>query len=344
MEYVHQEQGLTAVDYTDKDQWINSSDNGTQADQAATAMSDTHSEVRNSVVNFGAKLHITISPFEDIVILKDLPDPEPRPGDVNDNREWSRRSDESLFVGDPCYLDIAQGTSNDCSFMASLASVAEHNPGFIREMITDNHDGTYTVRLFNSSGEAEYITVDGQLYRDQNGNPIYAQNDNRQVIWPAIVEKAFAMMKGGYENLEFLNSTETLRAITGLEYATQYNLKEGTMTNDSGTFSNEASPNQIFNWISFSLEQGRPVTAGTHDPGEGVVYDENNQLVVDHAYSVVRTYEEEGEQWVVLFNPWGNYEYQTDSYVNNGINPDDGVFRMTIDDFIAMYEHLYIAS
>ena len=37
------------------------------------------------------------------------------------------------------------------------------------------------------------------------------------------------------------------------------------------------------------------------------------------------------------------YEYQNDNYDNNGHLPDDGVFRMKIDDFIAMYEHLYAA-
>jgi hypothetical protein len=64
--------------------------------------------------------------------------------------EWSRRSDESLFVNGVSYNDVDQGQLGDCSFMASLASVAALDPNFIYEMITDNHDGTYTVRLYNS--------------------------------------------------------------------------------------------------------------------------------------------------------------------------------------------------
>jgi hypothetical protein len=219
--------------------------------------------------------------------------------------------------------------------MASLASVAALNPSFIREMISDNHNGIYTVRLYNSRGEAEFITVDAQLYRKQNGSPIYAQHDARQEIWPAIVEKAYAEMKGGYQNIESLSSTETLRAITGLDNAAAINMK--SVRHILGI-----SNSDIFHMISSSLEQGRPVTVGTHDPGEGVVYDETNRLVKNHAYSVVRVYEEDGEQWVVLRNPWGRYEYQNDNYDNNGSLPDDGVFRMSINDFIAMYEYLYI--
>jgi hypothetical protein len=339
MENVHEEQGFTAVDYTGRDQRNYFPYNDAHLDQGAIAVNDTRSDAPNSVVNFGINLfHIG-----EIVLLRDLPDPEPLSDDVNDNMEWSRRSDESLFVGGVSYNDVDQGLLGDCSFMASLASVAALNPDFIREMITDNHDGTYTVRLYNSSGEAEFITVDAQLYRDQDGKPVYGQRDTRQEIWPAIAEKAFAMMKGGYENIESLNSRETLRAIPGLEYASQYQLKEGTVSNNWGTFSYEMSPNQIFNWISSSLERGHPVTAGTHDPDEGVVYDETNQLEKSHAYSILRTYEEDGEQWVVLRNPWGHKEYQNDNYDNNGRDPDDGVFRMTIDDFIAMYEHIYIA-
>jgi hypothetical protein len=303
-------------------------------DQGATAVNYTRSEEQDNVRYLSSENHMRLSSIG-ALLLRDLPDPEPCPDDVSGDKAWSRRSDESLYVNGISYNDIDQGYLGDCSFMASLASVAALNPSFIREMISNNHNGTYTVRLYNASGEAEFITIDAQLYRDQDGNPVYAQNDTRQEIWPAIVEKAYAEMKGGYQNIESLSSTETLRAITGLDNAAAFNMK--AVRHILGI-----SNSDIFHMISSSLEQGRPVTAGTHDPGEGVVYDETNHLVENHAYSVIRAYEENGEQWVVLRNPWGRYEYQNDNYDNNGSLPNDGVFRMSINDFIAMYEYLYI--
>ena len=45
--------------------------------------------------------------------------------------------------------DVSQGALGDCWYIASLQAVARSNPRIIEEAITDNGNGTYTVRLYH---------------------------------------------------------------------------------------------------------------------------------------------------------------------------------------------------
>ena len=64
-------------------------------------------------------------------------------------------------AGGPAYTDVDQGSLGDCYFLVSLAETAYRNPQLIRNMFTDNGDGTYTVRFFSKS--PDYETVDRML-------------------------------------------------------------------------------------------------------------------------------------------------------------------------------------
>ena len=44
--------------------------------------------------------------------------------------------------------DVLQDQLGDCFFLAGVAAVARANPEAIRSLFTNNHDGTYTVRLY----------------------------------------------------------------------------------------------------------------------------------------------------------------------------------------------------
>ena len=49
--------------------------------------------------------------------------------------------------------DINQGSIGDCYFLAALAGVAKTNPGLLRKAITQNSDGTFTVRLYTTENK-----------------------------------------------------------------------------------------------------------------------------------------------------------------------------------------------
>ncbi len=216
--------------------------------------------------------------------------------------------------------DVRQGYVGDCSMMATIASVASLNPNFIRDAIIDNHNNTYTVRLYDSHGKAEYITVDGELYRDPNGNPVYAYSSQVNEIWPAIIEKAYARWEGGYANIKSRAVTDTIMTLTGTR---------------AHYTSNQIPASMLYGAIRSSLANGSPVVAQSYNDSSRYI---GTQIVDNHAYSVLRVYEESGQQWVVLRNPWGRKEYQNENYETGGSQSDDGVFRMKIEDYCLLFK------
>jgi len=108
-----------------------------------------------------------------------------------------------LFNGTPSHLDTRQGMLGDCYLIASLGSLADSNPDAVRNMFIDNGDGTYTVRFYSkygngqTSGTADYVTVNRQLPTDARGLLVYSNtasyaNDRNLSIWIALAEKAYA--------------------------------------------------------------------------------------------------------------------------------------------------------
>lgn len=85
--------------------------------------------------------------------------------------------------------DVVQGNLGDCWFAATIASLTLSASGrkMIHDMITDNGDGTFTVRF--PSGVA--VTVDGDVYVDGNGSPLAGRGQKGGDYWYSILEKAY---------------------------------------------------------------------------------------------------------------------------------------------------------
>ncbi|HEU4760294.1 MAG TPA: C2 family cysteine protease, partial [Dehalococcoidia bacterium] len=123
--------------------------------------------------------------------------------------------------------DIQQGQLGDCYLMSAMGEVAKQNPDTIKNAIKDNGDGSYTVRLyekkdgwFGHSWEAKDIKVTPDLPLDANGHPVFAQtgdsNGSQQELWPALIEKAYAQMKGSYDSMGHGgNPGDAMSALTG---------------------------------------------------------------------------------------------------------------------------------
>jgi hypothetical protein len=143
-----------------------------------------------------------------------------------------------LFRNDISYRDVDQGGVGDCYFLGPLAQIAKDSPETIQSMITDNGDGTFTVRFYHN-GVAEYVTVDRYLPATKIGNwARYAgwghfegpnkYYDSRNELWVALIEKAYIQMdqsgwigqdgNNSYAGIDFAPSssvTRTLEQITG---------------------------------------------------------------------------------------------------------------------------------
>lgn len=244
------------------------------------------------------------------------------------------RSDEQLFIDDINIDDVNQGSLGDCYLIATIASIAKTNPEFISNMITDNGDGTYTVRLYDA-GTPRHIRVDADFYRDGNGNPAYAHGADTREIWPAIIEKAYAKMNGGYDDIVSDKPRAALLALTG------------NVPHWSHTSSN--SLDSIYSQMEGALNRGRPVIASSLQSGDRNY--EQNGLAFKHAYSVTGVYtDSNGQRWVNLRNPWGyvttdrRVEYRSSSYNSDIYKPGDGIsdrydgnFRMKLEDFQRLF-------
>ncbi len=95
--------------------------------------------------------------------------------------------------------DIQQGDYGDCFFMSSMGAIAREHPEFIKNMIRDNGDGTYTVTFYDPIcatplGPCIYkkheITVDGKFPKGL-ADPTDAKADGTQEAWTLILEKAY---------------------------------------------------------------------------------------------------------------------------------------------------------
>jgi hypothetical protein len=89
--------------------------------------------------------------------------------------------------------------------MSRLAALADTDPDFIKNTVTDLSDGTYVVRFFKQNGEKTFIRVNAELWVDNSDALVYAKLGRKGCIWVPIVEKAFAICrlnKAGYDSLE----------------------------------------------------------------------------------------------------------------------------------------------
>jgi hypothetical protein len=116
-----------------------------------------------------------------------------------------RRPPGSLFgTGGPAADDVVQGRLADCFLLAPLKNLAQHNPLAIVEMTHDYGDNTFGVRFFRQ-GTPVWVRVTRNLYADADGNTLYAQHGDAGPLWPAIIEKAYAVLRGrhrGYRGLD----------------------------------------------------------------------------------------------------------------------------------------------
>ena len=255
----------------------------------------------------------------------DLEDPAVMKDDVSSLKyEWVRGE---LFVDGVSKDDVVQGMIGNCYMVAGFAAVAQQQPDAIKNAITENRDGTFTVRFFEPSwgtGPAREVkvTIDGQL-PTQYGGMRYGKGTDRTELWVPLLEKAYAQWKGGYEAIGNGGSAgNVMAALTGRRAGYD-------------SLSPSRNEQEIFTKIKDTLAAGKGVAAGTHGEDQEAMYT-GTGIYAHHAYSITGTSEENGTRYVHLRNPWGEVE-------PSGNGPDDGNFKLPMKDFLKLYSSLYTA-
>ena len=227
---------------------------------------------------------------------------------------YSDFSSHPLFVDGPQYNDIRQGAVGDCYFLASLASLADTDPGTIEQMVAPMGDGTYAVRYYRN-GQPVYVRVDAEL-PGSSFSPRYAKLTPDGELWVALAEKAYAQFRYGENSYASISGgwmDPVYRAVTGL-----------WTTRLWPTSSNVASS------MASHLAAGHAVTVGSNSNAA-------SPIVGLHAYMVKSVEVNAGETHVTVYNPWGLDGRSYDS------NPGDGLLRLTLDQFRVAFSTVVIS-
>lgn len=291
-----------------------------------------------------------------------LPAPAPIRSHVNDVANGTivlqRIPGATLFADGVTPQPFDQIGAGDCYLVGPMLATAQMRPEMIRRLITDNHDGTYTVHFMGDDGPVD-ITVDDRfymtarsgeraLYREKEGDlarytssltpMVYAANPIQQTeIWGPVVEKAYALWKGGYDAIYSGYPDIALRQITG---------RLSDTTAHSGS-----NPDAVYAAIEHALANRQPTFAITEQPSTPAT-----QAAVDeafrrdfgmrnsHVYVVSGTMVENGVRYVVMRNTerlieGTSSEYATDVDRDGDGKPDgaDGYFRLRYDDYFSRF-------
>lgn len=223
----------------------------------------------------------------------------------DDSYSYGKVKDGVLFnkgAGDKDEIalnDVEQGALADCYFLAALGAIAQSNPDAIRKTITDNGDGTFNVQLFGDKGfwtgkrEAETFKVTPDLPLKADGTPAYADLGDGPELWVALIEKAFAMREGGYDDIEWGNAGTAMEILSGNESETVY-----TASLDGAT---------ILSGIKAKLDAKKPVTVSSKDFGDSKkkTADADKAGVVGKHVYVVESVDVK-KKTIDLYNPWGS--------------------------------------
>ncbi len=213
--------------------------------------------------------------------------------------------------------DVSQGKLGDCYFVASLAALADRNPGAIKNMIKDLGDGTYEVTFKEGT-----VIVDDQ-FPLKGGDAVYAdkgdQADGEAEIWAMLLEKGWAKLKGGYEEIRGkkvkMQSGDAMEAVSGKQSTIRSTASMGTK--------------DLLSLLAAADQKKLPMTAATRPKGR---FDDDEVkemgtkgVYCNHAYSVIEVDEAGGK--IKLYNPWG---------------PDSKTPELSIDDFKKYYKNIRI--
>jgi hypothetical protein len=123
-----------------------------------------------------------------------------RPGGAETSASNAWKNPDAPVVGRyPSKDDIRQGGYGDCVVLSAAGAMINAQPGWAQEHVTDNGNGTVSVKLFDSHGQEQWVTVTKDLPVKEDGDPKGAR-PGPGGNWPAYIEKAMAQVYSEDDN------------------------------------------------------------------------------------------------------------------------------------------------
>ena len=231
---------------------------------------------------------------------------------------WATFSVGSLYpFGDAKPADVNQHAIGDCCACAVMASIAYLYPKFIKKIIKDNGNSTFTVTLYDPKGKEVEVGVSNLFVADGSGKLGAASGKNDQVTWATVLEKAVIKWKQVYGGSSDIGGI-------GTEYVA------AIFTGNGSSFafgSGRLSGNELQRASIVSLQQRKIVVGGFTESGKPI--DNKYTSVNGHAYSF---YPPKNNSYLfTMRNPWGLLPLISGGYSDG---KDDGLLNISDDGLI----------
>ncbi|KUJ12683.1 cysteine proteinase [Mollisia scopiformis] len=278
--------------------------------------------------------------------------------------DWKRPS-ENLMSQDELLMDVidnidlVQDITTDCSVVASLcAGTAREVKGHEMLFASAIHpfdvykarpkisrSGKYIFRL-HFNGCFRQVTIDDRLPASKTARSLHVvDRNNPQLLWPALIEKAYLKVRGGYD-FPGSNSGTDLWVITGW-------IPEQIFLQ-----SDDVQPEQLWHRVHNSFVYGDVMlTLGTG----GLSHREERELGLagEHDYAILDMKEVGKQRMMLVKNPWCDGMIWKGSQVKvdsagdewskelrdalpTSNPPSPGTFWMSFEDVVQHFESLYL--
>eukprot|EP00746_Dinoflagellata_sp_MGD_P097542 gnl/MRDRNA2_/MRDRNA2_39142_c0_seq1.p1 gnl/MRDRNA2_/MRDRNA2_39142_c0~~gnl/MRDRNA2_/MRDRNA2_39142_c0_seq1.p1 ORF type:complete len:558 (+),score=90.72 gnl/MRDRNA2_/MRDRNA2_39142_c0_seq1:246-1676(+) len=273
--------------------------------------------------------------------------------------------------------DINQGGLGDCWLLCALATMTEF-PGLIQSCFKYKHLNpecrheikVWDGKTWNGVVISDLIPATGCALGASE--PLYAK-PRRGELWVPMLEKALAKWMGGYENLDGGLDICAWRMLVGRDDCKILECEDGVWTVHDALFTHakmidcEFGPGRrvnpwdtIWEWEQANSLLGAATWKGDSTGEVGFSGGEDirtDGIVKGHAYSLLQLVdlEEHNLKLIQLRNPWGNEQEWTgawsdgseewDEYPDlaellNVRHKDDGMFWMSFEDFVNIFERV----
>ncbi|XP_053565352.1 calpain-14-like [Bombina bombina] len=266
--------------------------------------------------------------------------------------EWKRPQElvknPEFFTENASRVDLHQGLTENCWFLAALASLTFHQDILANvvpknQSFEKNYAGIFHFRFWRF-GEWVDVVVDDRLPVNAEGKLLFVSSIRKNSFWGALLEKAYAKLCGSYEDMQIGQVAEALVDFTG---------------GVNMTIKLAEAPPDLWQIMIRAAYSGSLMGCQTRSGPERVL---DNGLVAGHAYTVTGirrvTCKSGTENLIRLRNPWGKIEWKgnwSDSSSKwDQLNfkerllirktREDGEFWMSIEDFEAHFVELVICK
>jgi len=264
---------------------------------------------------------------------------------------WKRlhelSSDPQIFISGVEEGDVVQGALGDCWFVSALSVIATSGTDFIADCFLEKNieAGFYRIKFFKD-GVWKIVEIDDRLPCGMSGKPLFGKCKSPDEFWVPLIEKAYAKLHGGYQELEGGSISDGLRDLTG-EAVQTFHLEDA-----NSPFAND--DHLLWKTLVRNIKESFLMGCAFSSPVAKAEEATPQGLLLNHAYGIIDCQEVKGHKLVRVRNPWGEHEWmgrwsdgsaewtpEIKAHFNYEFG-DDGTFFMAFEDFIQQFNRIQV--